>query len=982
MADPVTVLGIGIKAVGWVISPIISELFKKCSNYLNFDTSEKLRQLGPKVVLLERVMEVFEKIPERIRMVQLFEDLKSAFYEAEDILDDFEYHCLEKKVRDDKFKSDGSVSVPMGGWVKKLLPKGSPRRNKETTIPKKDLKVSLEKIEDIINNAYKFVEHLNMLTLGDCNGSQAAPANSGCAVTTAAPPPIVFGRDKDCDRIIAMLHEKEGEGEPNSNNGLCYSVVGIHGIGGSGKSTLAQLVCAREKKDSREKMYSHFNLVMWVHVSQSFSVGAIFKEIFEAATGNSCPQLNNLNTLHGKLEEKLQGKRFLLVLDDVWCNIRDERKQEDLRQLLSPLKAGEAGSKILVTSRTEDALLVMGATKPSCVAISDLDDNVFVHMLMHYALEGTIVDDHVRGRLAAIGADIAKKLRLSPLAARIVGGRLGRRPTAEFWTTVKNGKLVDGTMGTLCIFPRRHHLIRDELVNLWVAEGFIRSTNEGEEMEDVCRGYFDELVSTSFLQPGGKDFYNDKDYYLVHDLLHDLAEIVAGSDCFRIENVSIQRELWRGKGQKRDGGIGDVPQDVRHLFVQNYDGELITEKICKLENLRTLIIYTVRAGTTVEKKVTESIFKRLRKLRVLAIALNREDDALIKEPDMLSVPESINQLKHLRYLALRTNMSCRVTLPDTLTKLYHMQLLDFGQCKKMVFPSAELINLRHVFCSIVLDFPYIGRLISLQTIPNFTVWNIQGYTIKQLRDLNKLGGSLEIRHLENVKSKIEALEANLAAKERLTHLSLGWGVGARRRNLKAEAEVFEGLCPPMWLESLYIYNYRGLTYPNWMVGKQNGGPKDLHRLQLHGWSQLGPGPVFEAFTQLCSLTVWNCSWNALPGNMDHLTSLKALMICECLNICSLPILPQSLEEFTLKWCSDEFMRTCETAGHPNWQKIEDIPKQKIIFPEGNTVFPFDAVFPILDLYTVAWGLFVWTAASVAVELWKISCEKQLLEAEI
>lgn len=62
--------------------------------------------------------------------------------------------------------------------------------------------------------------------------------------------------------------------------------------------------------------------------------------------------------------------------------------------------------------------------------------------------------------------------------------------------------------------------------------------------------------------------------------------------------------------------------------------------------------------------------------------------------------------------------------------------------------------------------------------------------------------------------------------------------------------------------------------------------------------------------------------------------LKDLRICECLNISSLPTLPQALEEFTLKWCTDELMKSCQTIGHPNWQKIENIPKKEFICPEG------------------------------------------------
>lgn len=106
-------------------------------------------------------------------------------------------------------------------------------------------------------------------------------------------------------------------------------------------------------------------------------------------------------------------------------------------------------------------------------------------------------------------------------------------------------------------------------------------------MEDVAEGYIQELMSCSFLQPQVDD--SSEEYFTIHDLLHDLLAKVAGSDCFRIENTRSHR----GEGWK-----GEVPQDVRHLFIQNYDGELITKRILGLQNLRTLIIYLFWMGST------------------------------------------------------------------------------------------------------------------------------------------------------------------------------------------------------------------------------------------------------------------------------------------------------------------------------------------------------------------------------------------------
>ena len=72
---------------------------------------------------------------------------------------------------------------------------------------------------------------------------------------------------------------------------------------------------------------------------------------------------------------------------------------------------------------------------------------------------------------------------------------------------------------------------REELVKLWVAEGFIKTSKPEEEMEDVAQYYFDVLLSSSFLQFGGKEKQyatrREVDYFTIHDLLCDLAEEVA-----------------------------------------------------------------------------------------------------------------------------------------------------------------------------------------------------------------------------------------------------------------------------------------------------------------------------------------------------------------------------------------------------------------------------------------------------------------------
>uniref|UniRef100_A0A0D9W2P1 Uncharacterized protein n=1 Tax=Leersia perrieri TaxID=77586 RepID=A0A0D9W2P1_9ORYZ len=627
----------------------------------------------------------------------------------------------------------------------------------------------------------------------------------------------------------------------------------------------------------------------------------------------------------------MTGRRLLLVLDDVWY--KKGVSEHELQKVVSPLKVGYRGSKILATSRTENALLALGAVR--CFRIADMDDDVFLRLFMHYALEGAVIDERDRTVFEEIGSEIAKKLSRSPLAVSTVGGQLRMRPCVEFWIEVCNLDILNETIGALSwsyrhfdeqvrrcfaycsVFPRRYRLKRYDLINMWVAEGFIKSTDAGEDMEDVAGRYFDELVSTSFLQPAGQrtELVGTVDCFTVHDLLHDLAERVAGTDCFRME----------------DGWTGALPQNVRHLFVDTYNKMMIFEKISEMENLRTLIIPGDKWDVPIEETEYEIMFMRLRKFRVL--------NAQALTTYMILFPESICLLKHLRYLAFRTGYRSTQVLPRTFTKLYHLQILDFGRCRDVVFPLGEdmsnLISLRHVITVASLNFPNIGRL---KTLPFLTVKKEQGYELHQLHHLNNLRGNLRIHGLENVHSKDEALEAKLVDKYCLTELTLACDEGSCNSS-DDEGEVLEGFCPPRQLQKLEIRGYHSSRYPNWMVDKNMNGPKYLHELKLSKCSRLRPAPqLFEYFIHLCSFWLFYCNWDTLPDNIEHLTALKELTISECPNIHTLPVLPQSLLYLRLSHCSYEFTRSCVTIGHPNWQKIQHILEKEIDY---NRVLTFD-----------------------------------------
>lgn len=708
--------------------------------------------------------------------------------------------------------------------------------------------ISRGKLKKRILKVKKIVSEVNRSQLlgVESNSAPSDIANKNRSRIRAASKREIFGQEVLRDDIMAMLRETPQGDAPCSSP--CYFVIGIYGVAGSGKTTFAGYIRDYINEECKEDKL--FDTIMCIHVSETFSVDDVFHEMLKDITKDRHSNISDREELEEKLKEALCGKRFFLILDDLWVK---NKHDSQLEELISPLIVGAKGSKILVTARTKEAAGALCCDE--LIEMPGLDEDQYLKMFMHYALSGKSI---VVKEFEQVGREIAKKLHRSPIAAVTVAGRLVANPNISFWKNVAKLDMLNDTMDALwwsykqlnpdirrcfefCnIFPRRFKLEKDKLVHLWIAQGFVNISCATEEMEDVAEGYIEELVSCSFMQPE-RMIWSDDDCFTIHDLLHDLVNKIAGTDCFKIENE---------RGHRREGWTEDVPRDVRHLFIEKYNAELITKKILGLENLRTLIINVVERDTPVDEKVIEGICMRLPKLKILAIGFDQSCQFSTPH-DKFLVPESIIQLKHLRYLACRTNWSCKVILPSALAKLLHIQLLDFAVGDISDFIFADLINLRHIFCSFG-SFHHIGRLSSLQRIPaaGFIVKNEEGYEIKQLRDLNKLRGELEISGLGNVKSKEEALEANLAAKERLTALTLSFS-GHIKVEAEVEAEVLEGLCPPVGVKALSIDYYSGSRYPDWMVGRLNGGPEDLQALEFYDCGQVGgPGPELEAFPHL------------------------------------------------------------------------------------------------------------------------------------
>ncbi|KAF7046661.1 hypothetical protein CFC21_055679 [Triticum aestivum] len=860
-----TEVALAIAGLRLAALPVLKKLHANASTYFGVDMARELHELETTILpQFELLIEAADKGKHRPKLDKWLQELKEAFYLAEDLLNEHEYNLLKLEAKG-KYSLSANASFIKSTFMKPLHAASSRLSN----LSSKNRKL-IQQLNELKATLAKAKDFRELLCLPSGYNAES-PIISSVVVpeTTSLPPLKVIGRDKDRDHIIDLLTKTTATTESGT---AMYSGLAIVGAGGMGKSTLAQLVYS----DKRVKEY--FDVTMWVSISRKLDVRRHTREIIESASQGECPRIDNLDTLQRKLTDILQESgKFLLVLDDVWFEPDNESEWD---QLLAPLISQQMGSKVLVTSRRD--------TFPAALCcevcpLENMEDAQFLALFKHHAFSGPEIKNlQLHEKLEDFAERIAKRLGLSPLAAKVVGSQLKQKTHINAWKdalTIKIEKLSEPMRALLwsykkldpclqrcflycSLFPKGHKYVINDLVYLWMGEGLVDSCDQNKRVEDIGRDCFNEMISVSLFQPvSGKD---TPKYvgpcYVMHDLLHELAESLSKEDYFRLE----------------DDKVTEIPSTVRFLSVRVGSMQKHKQSICQLHHLRTIICIDPLMDDLSD--LFNQILQNLKKLRVLSLSSYNSS----------KLPESIGELKHLRYLdIIRTLIS---ELPTSLCTLYHLQLLLLN-VKVDSFPEklCNLRKLRHlkrlrntIAMSNEESLPQIrniGKLTSLQQIKVFSVQKEKGYELQQLREMNEIRGSLCVTNLENVTGKDQALEAKLHQKIHLGGLKLLWSC---ENSTNAEAnlhlEILEGLMPPPQLRHLKICGYKYPKYPCWLID----------------------GSYFE---NLKSLTFVDCNaLQCLPCNACLFENCSSLVLSNVPNLKTLPCLPLGLKLLEVDKC--------------------------------------------------------------------------------
>ncbi|KAL6658512.1 hypothetical protein ACP70R_004098 [Stipagrostis hirtigluma subsp. patula] len=681
-----------------------------------------------------------------------------------------------------------------------------------------------------------------------------------------------FAREEDLvgieDNANKLKQWLIGDLEENKNQ-----TITVWGMGGAGKTTLVHHAY-RTTKDT-------FDMAAWVTVSKSYQVEDLLKKIAKEI-GISVDVGNmEMISLVEVMRNHLEGKKYILVLDDVW------EKDVWINNIMAVFPTN-CISRFILTSRNYE----------------------YFKMMIRKGAPPELLD---------LAAKFLQKCDGLPIAIACIGRLLSCKPeTYSAWESVYEellqssekvipsvDKIIKVSLEDLpyelkncflhcAIFPEDYEMHRRKLMRHWITAGFIKGTGS-KTLEQVAEGYLNELINRSLLQVVEQNEFRRVRSCRMHDIIRNLALEKAKLECFgtvfdgsmAFSGDSTRRLSIQSNNMAPLSQSSTIHLRAIYAFADYVDFDVLTPILASTNLLSTLDLQ----GTQIETLPNEvfSLFDlrflglRDTKINFLPEAVGRLQSLEVLDAArtaLLSLPKAVAKLKKLRCLYASVWLSKRcfwhsdgIKMPRGIRNLTGLHALQEVKASLEVLDDvAALTELRTFAVSDVKSDHSISLCSAIMNMSHLAHLDISASNENEVLpwEALRLPGTLSklTLHGQLEKQRMPQILSSWSHVNKLTQLSLGFS--KLDEDSFSSLMVLRGLC---YLELAEAYDGKKLYFP------AQSFPR-LRELNIWTALQLSQVEIEEgALESLVELWFSDCpELKHLPHGIEYLTSLEQLYL--------------------------------------------------------------------------------------------------------